>query len=131
MKLKPDKKEVLKVLVIDDEQVIASMFADMLEADGYDATVACSGYEGLIKARKYRPDIIILDLNMPVMDGFEVLEKLKKDDLTKNIPVLIASVKDGGEDMKKGFNLGAKKYFVKPCSFKRLSHELHECEGAG
>ncbi len=117
----------MKILIIDDEETITSMLADVFEVHGNTVMIANSGPEGLSKVNSFLPDIITLDLNMPGMDGFEVLEQLKKNPLTRNIPVLIASVNDDNNYIKKGILLGAKKYFIKPFSIEDLEKEIERC----
>ena len=120
------KLTIKKVLIIDDEVVIGEMLSDILELKGFDVCVACSGREGLARVEEFKPDIIMLDLNMPGMDGFSVLEHLKRNKKTANIPVLIASISDNGSDIKKGYVMGAQKYFIKPFSPEMLLHAIDE-----
>ncbi len=113
-----------RVLVIDDEEIVAEMLADTLEVLGCEVQVANSGREGLSRARKFLPDVITLDLKMPGMDGFKVLEQLKKDSRTRDIPVLIATINKRKEVIERGYLLGAAKYFIKPLSAESLRETI-------
>ncbi len=115
-----DKKNSLKVLIIDDEDTIAKMIADVLESKVSDVIISSSGAEGLYRAREFEPDVIVLDLNMPGMDGFEVMNKLRKNQKTADIPVLIITVDDTAKNKKKGIELGAEKFLSKPFSINAL-----------
>lgn len=109
-----------RILLIDDDRYIIETLTDGLELKGYEVERALSGSEGLRKARSFRPAVIILDLEMPDLSGFEVLEKLKKDPKTKHISVFILTVRDEREKQTKGFLLGAREYVVKPFSLNML-----------
>jgi CheY-like chemotaxis protein len=103
-----------KVLVVEDDPSIVVFVVDNLEYLKYDAFVARNGKEGLSRAFEIIPDLIILDVMMPEMDGFEVCERLKTSDKTKNIPVLMLTAKGQVQDKVKGFNVGADDYLPKP-----------------
>ncbi len=111
----------MKVLVIDDEASIASLFEAYLEVKGsHEIFVAHSGAEGIYKAKEKKPDLIILDIQMPDLSGFEVIESLRKDPSTANIPVILSSVTDGPavEEKKR---LGIVDFLRKPIDFERLN----------
>ncbi|PIT95524.1 response regulator [Candidatus Falkowbacteria bacterium CG10_big_fil_rev_8_21_14_0_10_38_22] len=93
--------------------MISSIYKTKFEADGFAAVVAGNGAEGLDIARKEQPDIIMLDVILPQIDGFSVLEELKKDKLTKDIPVIMLTNLGTDEDKAKGEKMGAVDYFVK------------------
>ena len=104
-----DKK---KVLIIDDEQDMVKVVKTRLEASGYETASAKDGLEGLEKADKENPDLILLDIKMAQMDGYTTLCKLKHEKKTESIPVIILT---GYEKMKDMFGLeGAADYIVKP-----------------
>jgi len=102
-----------KVLIVEDDNMISSIYKTKFEADGFAAVVAGNGAEGLDIARKEQPDIIMLDVILPQIDGFSVLEELKKDKLTKDIPVIMLTNLGTDEDKAKGEKMGAVDYFVK------------------
>ncbi len=78
-----------KILIVDDEESIREPLKEMLVRNGYEVIMAEDGKKGLDEARKKKPDLVLLDVNMPKMDGFKVLEELKKDKKTADIPVFM------------------------------------------
>ncbi len=106
-----DKK--IKVFIIEDEEMLVNMYVSKFEKEGYEIDSAFNGREGLEKVKTYHPDIVLLDVIMPEMDGFMVLKQLKGDASTKNIPVIMLTNLGQGEDVEKGQKLGAKDYLVK------------------
>jgi len=108
-----------RILIIDDEFPVGYLIKINLEAEGYEATLALSGEEGLEKAKASPPDLITLDVLMPEMDGFEVMEVLKRDEVLNSIPVMMISVVNEVRK-KKGMELGAVDYLLKPIDFDNL-----------
>jgi PAS domain S-box-containing protein len=106
-----------QILVVEDEPDIAELIRYHLESNGYEVTTAARGKEALAKAQQEKPDLITLDIRLPDIDGFEVLQQLKSDEKTANIPVVIVSIVPDRED---GFRLGAVDYVVKPVDEGRL-----------
>ncbi len=102
-----------KILMIDDDEFISELFRLGLESAGFDIMVAHDGMFGLELAEKRSPDIILLDLLMPVMDGFETLARLKGNPKTAKIPVFMLSTMTHGADMSRAKSLGAVNFFVK------------------
>jgi CheY-like chemotaxis protein len=102
-----------KILVIDDEFAIAQLLQLHLEERNYDVEIALSGTEGVKKAAEFKPDIITLDIMMPEMNGFQVMEVLKNNPDTADIPIILISVV-GGPQMERGFRLGAVDFISKP-----------------
>jgi two-component system alkaline phosphatase synthesis response regulator PhoP len=113
-----------KILIVDDEIDTLLPLQKSLEVEDYLIVGASNGPEALIKAKTELPDLIILDLMMPEMDGYEVCEKLKKDPLTKNIPVIILTAKDAVRDKVKGLDIGADDYVTKPFNLKELKARI-------
>ncbi len=109
-----------KILLVDDEIDTLLPLKRSLEVEDYIVVGAGNGKEALIKAKTEIPDIILLDLMMPEMDGYEVCEKLKKDPMTKNIPVIILTAKDAVRDKVKGLDIGADDYVTKPFNLNEL-----------
>jgi len=103
-----------KILIVDDEKQIARMLKIRMESMGYEADVAHDGVEGLEKAQQYKPDLIILDVMMPKMDGFEVCRKLKEDPVFKSTPIIMLSVKAEEKANDLGVLAGADDYMPKP-----------------
>jgi DNA-binding response OmpR family regulator len=102
-----------KVLVVEDEKMISDMYKTKFEMGDYKVIQASDGREGLDMAKEMKPDIILLDIIMPKLDGFVVLQELKKDTATKDIPVILLTNLGQEDDVKKGKELGADDYFVK------------------
>ena len=109
-----------KVLVVDDEEYIQHILNFSFGAEGYEVVTAADGEEGIRKARSEKPDIIVLDIMMPKMDGYEACKRLKADPHTKNIPVILLTAKGREVDRKLGSQAGADDYVVKPFSPGRL-----------
>ena len=110
-----------KVLIIDDSEgciIIAKFCLSQLD---YAVHIANNGDEGLSLAQSLTPDLILLDLNMPGMNGFEVCRKLKSDELTRDIPVIFLTSSHESDDIVKGFETGADDYLVKPFDPEKLS----------
>lgn len=102
-----------KVLFIEDEPALQRTLTIALKEAGFDALSAFDGETGLNMAKNEKPDIVLLDLIIPKMDGFTVLENLKKDEATKNIPVVVLTNLEATEDVEKVVGLGATTYLVK------------------
>jgi len=103
-----------KILLVEDDVMIVRMYQRKLELEGFKVFLAFNGEEGLEILKKEKPDIILLDIMMPKMNGIEMLKALKKNPATKNIPVIIlTNLGDRPEDVTKAKELGAKDYWVK------------------
>lgn len=102
-----------KILFVEDEQSLQKTFGDLLRKEGYEVISALDGEAGLRLAKSEKPDLVLLDLILPQKDGFEVLKDLKRDDQTKDIPVLILTNLESPSDVEKAINLGAATFLVK------------------
>lgn len=109
-----------KVLFIEDEPTLQKTVGHILEQEGYEVINATDGEMGLAKAKDVIPDVILLDLILPKMDGFEVLAGLKKDPATKEVPVLVLTNLESAKDVERALALGATNYLVK------ANYELEE-----
>jgi DNA-binding response OmpR family regulator len=114
----------LKILVSEDNPDIRKILVMRLEINGYDVVQAQDGEEALDKARKELPDLIILDLMMPKISGFEVCRMLKFDDKYKGIPIIILSALDQQADREKAIEGGADAYFIKPFDLELLLNKI-------
>jgi DNA-binding response OmpR family regulator len=115
-----------KVLLVDDDPVILKLLQVNFEMEGYSVLTANDGVEGLEKARAERPDVVILDIMMPRMDGLEVTRELKGDDATKEMPILLLSAKAQASDIQLGRDVGADDYLTKPFDPLELLERVSE-----
>lgn len=118
-----------RVLVIDDEPDVLMLCRVNLERAGHEVLEAPDGELGLALARSGNPDLIVLDVMLPRMDGFEVLENLGSTDETKGVPVVMLSAKAQVEDQLRGWNGGASGYVTKPFSPADLMQTLADVHG--
>ena len=102
-----------KIVVVEDDQILLKALNIGLLSNDFEVLSAKDGEAGLDVVKKEKPDLVLLDLILPKMHGFEVLKALKSDKSTKNIPVIILSNLGQDSDVEKGMDLGAKDYFVK------------------
>jgi DNA-binding response OmpR family regulator len=108
------------ILVAEDQHTILNLIEFKLKNSGYNVIVVEDGISALEKAKSMRPDMILLDVMMPLMTGFEVLSELKKESSTKGIPVLIITAQTREDEIIKGLELGAEDYILKPFSPNEL-----------
>ncbi len=107
------KNEKVKILIIEDDSYISDMYRIKLESSGYEVIIAGDGIEGFKALEKQKPNIILLDIVMPKMDGFNVLKMIKNNSNCKNIPVILLTNLGQEENVKRGFELGAVSYIIK------------------
>jgi len=103
-----------KILIVDDEKNLQELVKDILQMDGYSVTTADDGVEGLKKIYEEDPDLVILDCQMPKMDGYEVLAAVRKDPILINKPIIMLTAKSSESDQLRGLRLGIDDYIVKP-----------------
>lgn len=101
------------LLLIEDDPLMLRLYRKIFKLEGYEIELAAGGQEGLDKAKSDKPTLVLLDIMMPKMDGFEVLGKLKEDPETKDIPVVVLTNLAGTQDAKKAMEMGALKYIIK------------------
>ena len=102
-----------KILIVEDDEFLLQMYSTKLELEGFKVLEAMNGLQGLKTAQKEKPDLILLDLNLPELSGFEVLSNLKRDEETKAIKVLILTNYSQKEDIDRCLELGADDYLIK------------------
>jgi len=102
-----------KIILIEDDRYLCRAYKDGLERAGFRLILAYDGKEGLEKIKTEKPDLVLLDLVMPVLDGFKVLKELKNDDNTRHLPIVVLTNLGQDEDIKKGMDLGAVDYLIK------------------
>ncbi len=103
-----------RILVADDDPVILRLIQVNLELEGYQVLTANNGEEALEQATAEKPDLVILDIMMPRLDGYQTCERLKAEDMTKDIPVVFLSAKAQQADIEKGKSYGVEEYLTKP-----------------
>lgn len=118
-----------RILVVDDEKYIRNILDFSLGGEGFEVITADNGEEALTKSVDLHPDLIVLDVMMPKIDGFEVCRALKTKSDTKDIPIVILTARDRDEDRKKGKDAGVDRYMTKPFSPGRLVDLVHELLG--
>jgi DNA-binding response OmpR family regulator len=109
-----------KILVVDDEDDILHFLELVLKEKGYEVVTAANGHEALTTAQIEKPDLVLLDIMMPQMDGWEVLKLLRVDEETANIPVAMLSARTEAKDRVQGLQEGAIDYICKPFSLQEL-----------
>lgn len=102
-----------KILIVEDDSLLIRMYQKIFESQGYQVDLAADGQEGLDKARANKPTLILLDVMMPKMNGMQVLEQLKKEPDTKNIPIVMLTNLAGESDAEQALAKGAIKYIIK------------------
>lgn len=107
-----------RILLVEDTPDYAAMLRDNLAREGFDVIVAASGTDGLERARRDSPDLVVLDLMLPGMNGYTVLQRLR--DEGREMPVLIMTARSQEDDKLRGFDLGADDYIVKPCGLREI-----------
>lgn len=112
--------EMHRILIVEDEADIADLIAFNLERQGHEPIKALDGASGIEMALEFQPDLIILDLMLPRLDGYQVLKELRKDSRTRNTPVLMLTARSQAEDRIRGLEAGADDYLTKPFSSKEL-----------
>ncbi|MBE0669443.1 MAG: response regulator, partial [Anaerolineales bacterium] len=109
-----------RILIVDDDDVTLRLAAHVFQKAGYDVHTAVDGIEGLRKAENIKPDLIILDVMMPDINGLQVCERLRANPATSWLPIIMLSAKANVEDKLEGFHAGADDYVAKPVSHKEL-----------
>ena len=115
-----------KILIVDDESDLVTLLSIRLEANDYQVSASFDGQDGLDKARAEKPDLIILDLMLPKIDGYKVCRMLKFDEKHKNIPIILFTARTQESDMKLGEDAGADAYFIKPFEPQVLLEKIKE-----
>jgi len=118
-----------KILVVDDEIYIVHILDFSLGMEGYEVVTALDGEAALEKVKTEKPDLIVLDIMMPKLDGYEVCKTIKANAATQNIPVILLSAKGRNADQKMGFDVGADDYITKPFSPRKLVERINQLLG--
>ena len=118
------KSDQTKILIVDDEPNIVQTLQDRLEMNDFDVVTACNGKEGLEQAIQHSPDVILLDVIMPVMDGLEMLEALRKEPLCQDISVVMLTARSQTQDIARANSCGIEDYIVKPFDLSELLEKI-------
>jgi len=119
-----------KILLVEDNEMNRDMLSRRLIKKGFEVVMAVDGQKGLDMATSESPDIILLDMSLPIMDGWEVARKLKADDNLKAIPVIALTAHAMAGDREKTLEAGCDEYDTKPIEFKRLLGKINDMIGA-
>lgn len=115
-----------KVTIVDDDRDTRELLSTALEDHGFEVNAAANGLRLISSLELKRPDVILMDVNMSWIDGFELCKAVKKNQQFKNIPIVFVSGRGEAEDKRKGQEAGAADYFVKPLDLTALIRRLHE-----
>jgi len=118
-----------KILLVDDSSTVLLMEKMILSKSEYDVVTARDGVEGVEKARNEHPDLILMDVVMPRMDGFEAVRKLREDDTTKAIPVIMVTTRGELQSVETGYASGCSDYVTKPINGLELLTKVRSCLG--
>jgi DNA-binding response OmpR family regulator len=103
-----------RILIVEDDPSVLRAISYMLEKEGYSVLTAMNGLEGLKKAKEESPDLLVLDVMLPGIDGFEICHRLRAESLTAKLPILMLSAKGQAADKSMGLGVGADEYLTKP-----------------
>jgi two-component system alkaline phosphatase synthesis response regulator PhoP len=118
-----------RILVVDDEIYIVHILDFSLGMEGYEVLTALDGEQALERLKNEKPDLIVLDIMMPKVDGYEVCRTIKSSPETQHIPVILLSAKGRNVDQKMGFDVGADDYITKPFSPRKLVERINSLLG--
>jgi len=118
-----------RILVVDDEIYIVHILDFSLGMEGYEVLTALDGEQALERLKSDKPDLIVLDIMMPKVDGYEVCRTIKSNPETQHIPVILLSAKGRNVDQKMGFDVGADDYITKPFSPRKLVERINQLLG--
>ncbi len=118
------KVSTARILIVDDEPDYVSTIQYHLKWSGYDVTTAANGKEGLEKADQIKPDLVLLDTSMPVMNGWEMLERLRKNPDMKDTPVIMVTARCEVQDIETASSFGISDYVAKPFDFTELKEKI-------
>ncbi len=112
------------ILIVEDSQIQAEILRRFLTGHGYDCLIASDGEAGLIALRAKRPDLVVSDIQMPILDGYQMCERIKQDPLLRGTPVILLTVLSDATDVIKGLNAGAEAYLTKPYDNDSLQYQI-------
>ena len=119
----------MKILLIEDNELNLDMLTRRLERKGFSIIAARDGLSGIEKANQEKPELIIMDLSLPILDGWEAAKKLKANNVTKSIPIIALTAHAMKGDKEKALNAGCDEYDTKPVDFDRLLGKISKVTG--
>jgi CheY-like chemotaxis protein len=130
-KLRPkEKTDVIKVLYVEDAAVIRDTIARLLEISGYEVAYAKNGEEGVDMTLSWKPDVVLMDLRMPVMDGFKAINQIRTNPQTSHIPIFVVSAWSSKKERTQAKLEGADEFFVKPPDLNKLIESIEQAVAA-
>ncbi len=115
-----------KILIVEDNEMNRDMLSRRLERKGYEVVMAEDGQKGVDMSKSEYPDLILMDLSLPIMDGWEATSTIKADDKTKDIPIIVLTAHAMAGDRERALEAGADEYDTKPIDFKRLLGKIKD-----
>ena len=115
-----------KILIVEDNEMNRDMLSRRLIRKGFEIVMAEDGQKGVEMSKSENPDLILMDLSLPIMDGWQATTSIKSDDQTKNIPIIVLTAHAMAGDREKALDAGADEYDTKPIEFKRLLGKIKE-----
>ena len=120
LQLKDDNSKPTRILYVEDAEVIRDTIARLLEVYGYKVAYAKNGQEGVEMAQQWKPDLVLMDLRMPIMDGYKAINAIKFNPQTRHIPIFVVSAWSSKKEREQARLAGADEFFVKPPDLNRL-----------
>ena len=115
-----------KILIVEDNEMNRDMLSRRLERKGFDVIMAEDGQKGVDLSKSENPDLILMDLSLPIMDGWEATSTIKSEETTKDIPIIVLTAHAMSGDREKALEAGADEYDTKPIDFKRLLGKIKD-----
>ena len=115
-----------KILIVEDNEMNRDMLSRRLERKGFDIVMAEDGQKGVDMSKSETPDLILMDLSLPIMDGWEATSTIKSEEITKDIPIIVLTAHAMSGDREKALEAGADEYDTKPIDFKRLLGKIKD-----
>jgi len=123
---KEDQSNAIRVLYVEDAAVIRDTISRLLELNGYKVAYAKNGKEGIEMTHRWKPDVVLMDLRMPVMDGYQAINEIKLDPRTGHIPIFVISAWSSKKERAQAKVAGADRFFVKPPDLNQLIEAIEE-----
>ena len=120
LQLKDENRKPTRILYVEDAEVIRDTIARLLEVYGYKVAYAKNGKEGVEMAQQWKPDLVLMDLRMPIMDGYKAINEIKFNPQTRHIPIFVVSAWSSKKERNQARLAGADEFFVKPPDLNRL-----------